>query len=276
MSETLLYTIAGVLYTISLEFFVLFFMISFQALPGKLFFSSKKNCARIFVCLSLSAGLAGGYLCYIADGYFEPFQLWTAFFPALFVPFLIAGFFSGSDMESDTVVLHMRAGTYTLNTETARVGTQLTAVNYAVWGNKVVRFTGAVPSSPISIRAYCRKDGRKNYVCTGYEVPGKAEYTKAEKRERFHSIILIAAAFFMPLPATPMFLWYKEFGQGNNPYMTMMVMSLIIVVFGGCRKLFINGKNRLSKIHYFIFNIMYYLVIVTCFVQILMKIEAMM
>lgn len=157
MSETLLYTIAGVLYTISLEFFVLFFMISFQALPGKLFFSSKKNCARIFVCLSLSAGLAGGYLCYIADGYFEPFQLWTAFFPALFVPFLIAGFFSGSDMESDTVVLHMRAGTYTLNTETARVGTQLTAVNYAVWGNKVVRFTGAVPSSPISIRAYCRK-----------------------------------------------------------------------------------------------------------------------
>lgn len=58
--------------------------------------------------------------------------------------------------------------------------------------------------------------------------------------------------------------------------MTMMVMSLIIVVFGGCRKLFINGKNRLSKIHYFIFNIMYYLVIVTCFVQILMKIEMML
>lgn len=275
MSDTAFYTIAAVFYTISLEFFVLFMMISFQALPGKFFFFQKKNCARIFVCLSLFTGLAGGYLCYAAEGHFEPFQLWTAFFPALFVPFLIMGYFSGSDREYE-VVLHMKAGTYTLNTEILRVGTRLTAANYALWKNKVVRFTGAVPSSPVSIRAYCRKDGGKNYVCTGYEAAESVEYTKEEKWERFHSMVLIAAAFFIPLPAAPMFLWYKKFGQGDNPYVAMMVLGLMIVVSGGCRKLFKNGKNKLVKIHYFIFNVMYYLIIATCFIQVLMRIEEMM
>lgn len=276
MSETILYIIAASFYTISLELFILFIMISFQALPGKFFFFQKKNCARIFVMTSLFTGLAGGYICYFADGHLEFFQFWTAFFPALFVPFLLMGYFGGSVTEPDMTVLHMKAGTYTLDAKVTRVGTQITAVNYAFWGNKIVRFTGAVPSSSVSIRAYCRKDGKGTYVCTGYEVEEKAEPAKEEKAERFHSMVLIAAAFFIPLPTTPMFLWYKKFGRGDNPWMVMMVMSLMIVVSGGCRKLFKNGRNKLSKIHYFIFNVMYYIVIITCFVQVLMKIEEMM
>lgn len=276
MPAAALYITAAVLYTVSLEFFVLFIMISFQALPGRFFFYQKRDCARLFVLAALFAGLAGGFICYIADGYFEIFQFWAAFLPALFVPFLIMGYFFGDDTESDTVVLHMKAGTYTLDTRMTTVGTKLTAVNYAFWKNKVVRFAGAVPSSPISIRAFCRKDGRGAYVCTGYEAAEKAEYVKEGKKESFHSMVLIVAAFFMPLPATPMFLWYKEFGSGENPYMGMMVMSLMIVVFGGCRKLSQNGRSALAKIYYCVFNFMYYLIIVTCFVQILMKMEELL
>jgi len=211
MSETLLYLTAGIFYTVSLELFVLFMMTAFQALPGKIFFFRKINFARFFILAALFSGLAGGYICYMADGYFTPFQLWTAFFPALFVPFLIMGYFKGGSEKDDSVVLHM-----------------------------------------------------------------KAEYTKEEKRQRFHDMIMIAAAFFVPLPTAPMFLWYKKYGQGDNPYMVMMVMSLMIVVAGGCRRLFKNAKNGLSKIHYFIFNVMYYIVIATCFVRILMKIEEIM
>ncbi len=276
MSETLLYLTAGVFYTVSLELFVSFMMTAFQALPGKVFFFRKINYARFFILAALLSGLAGGYICYMADGHFNPFQLWTAFFPALFVPFLIMGFFNGGSEKDGGVVLHMKAGTYTLNAEVTTVAMRAAVVNYALWGNKVVRFTGAVPSSPVDIRAYCRKESKGVYICTGYELGEKAEYTKEEKRERFRDMILVAAAFFVPLPTAPMFLWYKKYGQGDNPYMGMMVMSLMIVVFGGCRRLFKNAKNRSSKIHYFISDVMYYIVIATCFLQILMKIGEIM
>lgn len=104
----------------------------------------------------------------------------------------------------------------------------------------------------VSIKAYCeKKDGI--YLCTGFEVVDperKVRPGKEEKRELFHTVVMVAASLILPLPSMPMLLWYKEYGVGDNPHMGYMVFTLMVVVFGGCRKLFRNGHSAAAKVQY--------------------------
>lgn len=269
MMTTAMYILAGILNTVSLELFVVFLMMAFQVIPGKLFGRHAQNVLRVVLILSFLSGLAGTYICYKADGYWELLQFYAVFFPAVFMPFLFWGFFSGNSDKKELVTLYLKEGEYVIDSQVTRVGANMAAANYAYTKDKTIRFMTHIPVRPVSIKAYCeKKDGI--YLCRRFEVIDKDKLqkrTKEEKRELFHTIVMVAAAFILPLPSTPMLLWYKEFGVGENPYMGHMIWSLMVLVFGGCRKLFRNGHNMGVKVQYFIFNLMYYLMLVIWIVQ---------
>ncbi|MBQ8597912.1 MAG: hypothetical protein IJ409_09000 [Lachnospiraceae bacterium] len=269
MQTTFMYILAGIFNTVSLELFVLFFLMVFQVVPGRLFGRHAQNVLRVVLILSFVAGLAGAYTCYKADGYWEFLQFYAALFPAIFMPFLVLGFFSGNSDKKEVVTLYLKEGEYVIDSQVQRVGTQITAANYAYTKDKTIRFMTHIPVRPVSIKAYCeKKDGI--YLCTSFEVLEKEKIikrTKEEKRELFHTVVMVVAALVLPLPSMPMLLWYKEYGVGENPYMGHMVWSLMVVVFGGCRKLFRSGHGGASKIQYGIFNIAYYLMLLIWIIQ---------
>lgn len=277
MQTTFLYILAGVLNTVSLELFVLFFIMVFQVLPERLFGGHGQNVLRAVLFLSFLVGLAGAYTCYKADGYWEFLQFYAVFFPAMFMPFLVLGFFSNGSGKKEMVTLYLKEGEYVIDSQVARVGTQITAVNYAYTKDKTIRFMTHIPVRPVSIKAYCeKKDGI--YLCTSFEVlenEKMVKRTKEEKRELFHTVVMVAAALILPLPSMPMLLWYKEFGVGENPYMGYMVLSLVVLVFGGCRKLFRNGHSAAITIQYVVFRLAYYFMLIIWVVQSLMWIIGM-
>lgn len=279
-----LYIIVGLLYTLCLELFVLFMMVSFQAIPGRFFVVHQRTIVRILVVCSLLTGLAGGVVCTIAEGYISFGQYFIAIFPALFVPFLIGGLVTEAripkeEKEEEFIELYMEEGTYTIDSRVDVWNGQLRAINVAYCGDKAVRFVAAVPRRPVTIKAYCKMTEKQNqYLCMKYEEikdaadeqgsqtskmkSPKRTRTKEEKKELVHTIILMVAAFAIPLPTTPTFLWYKTYGQGDNPYIGLMIFSLMVVVFGGCRKLFLHGHGFSSKVQRFIFSAFYYLMLV--------------
>ncbi len=283
MFTDVLYTITGLLYTLCLELFVLFLMICFQAIPGRFFVVHQRMLVRVLVVCSLLAGLAGGVVCTMAEGYFSFGQYFIVIFPAIFIPFLIGGLVTEAKMpkeekEEEFIELYMEEDTYTIDSRVDTWNGQLRATNIAYFGDKVVRFMAAVPRRPITIKAYCKMAEKENhYLCMKYEElkdgadeqgtqtskkkRPKRTRTKEEKRELVHTIILMVAAFAIPVPATPIFLWYKTYGQGDNPYIGAMIFSLMVVVFGGCRKLFLHSHESSSKIQRFIFSVFYYLML---------------
>lgn len=264
MQTMIMYILAGVFNTVSLELFVLFFLMVFQVVPERIFGKHGQNVLRLVLLLSFLLGLAGAYICYIADGYFEFLQFYAAFFPALFMPFLILGFFQGNNDKKELVTLYLKEGEYVIDSQVTRVGTQITAANYAYTQDKTIRFMTHIPVRPVSIKAYCeKKDGI--YLCKSFEVVDAqkaVKHSKEEKIELFHTVVIVAAALILPLPSMPMLLWYKEYGVGDNPHMGYMVFSLIVVVFGGCRKLFRSGSSSGVKVQYVIFSVVYYLMLV--------------
>ena len=272
MQTTYMYILAGIFNTVSLELFVLFFLMVFQVIPGKFFGGHARKALSAVLILSLLAGLAGGFTCYRADGYPEFLQFYAVFFPIVFMPFLVCGFFSGNSDRKKAAILYLKEGEYVIDSKVESVGTQIMAANYAYTKDKTIRFMTHIPVRPVSIKAYCeKKDGI--YLCTSYEVldtEKTVKYGKEEKKERFHTLVMVAAALILPLPSTPMLLWYKTFGVGENPYIGYMVLSLMVLVFGGCRKLFRNGHSVASKVQYAVFNVMYYLMLIIWIVQILM------
>lgn len=277
MTMSFLYIAAGIFNTISLELLVVFFLMVFQVLPERLFGGHAKNVLRITVLLSFIAGLAGAYICHKADGHWELAQFYAVLFPTVFMPFLVLGFFSGNSEKKKSVTLYLKEGEYVIDSRVETVGTQILAANYAYAGDKTIRFMTHIPVKPVSIKAYCeKKDGI--YYCTGFEVTDtekKEERSKEERRELFHTAILVTAALLLPLPSMPMLLWYKESGVGENPYMGYMVWCLVVLVFGGCRKLLRSGHKAGVKIQYAIFNVMYYLMLIVGIVLILARIGEM-
>lgn len=260
----IMYILAGIFNTVSLELFVLFFLMVFQVVPERIFGKHGQNVLRLVLLLSFLLGLAGAYICYIADGYFEFLQFYAAFFPALFMPFLILGFFQGNNDKKELVTLYLKEGEYVIDSQVTRVGTQITAANYAYTQDKTIRFMTHIPVRPVSIKAYCeKKDGI--YLCKSFEVVDAQKAVKRSKEEKielFHTVVIVAAALILPLPSMPMLLWYKEYGVGDNPYMGYMVFSLIVVVFGGCRKLFRSGSSSGVRVHFIILGFAYYLMLV--------------
>lgn len=63
----MLYIATGLLYTLMLECFVVFFMIAFQAVPGKLYMK-RQLLARVCLSIAFAVALAGGVTWTMADG----------------------------------------------------------------------------------------------------------------------------------------------------------------------------------------------------------------
>ncbi len=283
-----LYVAAGLFYTLCIELFVLFMMVCFQAFPGRFFIIHQKAIGRILLVCSLIAGIIGGVCCTIEEGYVSVEQYFIAIFPILFIPLLIGGFVTDAkkeskrkenELEEDLLEFYLEEGAYTIDSRVDTWNGQMRAINIAYCEDKAIRFMVAVPRKAVTIKAYCKKTEKDNqYLCVKYEevkadVEGQENKEKEEKalKERqtlkdrmefIHTVILELAALSIPLPTLPAFMWYKTYGVGENPYIGLMVYSLIVVVFGGCRKLFLHSHGFTSKIQHFIFSVFYYLMLI--------------
>ena len=283
-----LYVVAGLFYTLCLELFVLFMMLCFQALPGRFFIMHQKTIGRILLVCSLIAGIVGGVFCTIEEGYVSVEQYFIAIFPALFIPLLIGGLATDakkvkkkkdSEQEEDLLELYLEEGAYTIDSRVDIWNGQMRAINVAYCEDKAIRFMAAVPRKAVAIKAYCKKTEKDNqYLCVKYEevkknVEGqenketeektlKEKQTLKDRMEFIHTVILELAALSIPLPTLPAFMWYKTYGVGENPYIGLIVYSLIVVVFGGCRKLFLHSHGFTSKVQHIIFSVFYYLMLI--------------
>lgn len=283
-----LYVVAGIFYTLCLELFILFMIVCFQALPGRFFIVHQKAVCRILLVCSLVVGIVGGMFCTIEEGYVSVEQYFIAIFPALFIPLLVGGFVADAkkemkkkenEQEEDLLEFYLKEGTYTIDSRVDTWNGQMRAINIAYCEDKAIRFMAAVPRKAVTIKAYCKKTEKDNqYLCVKYEevkkeVEGpenrekeekalKEKQTLKDRMEFIHTVILELAALSIPLPTLPAFMWYKTYGVGENPYIGLIVYSLIVVVFGGCRKLFLHSHGFTSKVQHIIFSVFYYLMLI--------------
>lgn len=259
--DNILYTVTGILFTISLESFVILLLLSFQVIPGRFFLLHRQTVIRNVMLFSFIIALAGGAVWTVADGHFMPGHYLIAFLPGMFVFILLIGQIAGWGAKKETVELIMRAEEYTLETRDGRMGGRWQPVRMARWGDRLVKFSAASPAYPIDMKAYCEQiDG--HYICTAYLPLNPQKKSWKERIEMLHTAILAAVALIMMLPATPIFLWYLEHGAGDNPYFRHMGFCFGIIIFGGCRKLFMHGKGCFLKMNRIIFTTMYYVMLV--------------
>lgn len=249
--------IIGILYTLSLESVVLFFFLVFNIVPCKLPMTHKQKMLRVILVLSLCLG-GGGIL--IANNGLSGLSYHIIFGVIILlmsVPLAIA-FTSKKDRKQEIVVLNMKAEDYTLDTRTTNSGVAIIRKTLAYYQGKIIYFPGKVPSVPTDITAYCVKDG-ENYICTEYEVVKNEKKTRQQKVESVHTLIITVSAALMPLPITPMYLWYKENGAGDNPYMYYIVCFGMVMGFGFLRKMFKNPGDTSSKLYKITFTALYYI-----------------
>lgn len=244
---------------IAAELFFLSYMVVFQAFPIRFF-----RIHRTGVMVSLIA--ASFVLCVIANLSLRSDGVWIgiAITGAHLFLFLFAkvSALCKKTPPKKTEVFHLKADEYKLQVDTEPMGDNVKVIHQAVCQDKIILFSAAFPAEGEEIEAYCTEQSPGVYLCGTFERCGHRKRSRREWIECIHSVILIAVTLAIPIVSYQTTMLQMELGRyldDEDKPMQVLTGLLMLLIFGGCRKLFRGAQDAFNKMLYYGSVVFYYL-----------------